>query len=254
MGKTEGTGKGVNLRRRREAEERPSPYVFSDDFPSALSALLEDMRSEVVGKGEAVQKFLGLTGALEEVVPDEERRHEAAMKALFHATGLSGEDLLAAADRQLAEIKRQKESFALTADRWRRDLGEHFSRAREIREEMEALRRRLSELEEEQKAASSGLRRGEKEISDAEARFASEARELQAGIEGVISSIRSVVSGKALRVRPPEAAKASGPREGGDTALTESDNRRICSNCKCPMDWHEMGKVWKCFVCASEEV
>lgn len=240
MNKAESAGKG------RKAGEGDAPLVLSGEFPAVLDRLVEEMRRETMEKGEEVQKFLGLCEALEDVVPDQEKRHVAAMKALFHSTGLSGEDVLAAADRQLSELKSQKEGFALAADRWRRDLEGHFSRAREIRQEMESLRRRIAELEKEEKDASSGLRKGEKEISAAEAGFASTAETLEAEIGKVKDRILGVVSGK-------KASAPRGGKTGGDAPLEESDNRKICANCKCPMDWHEIGKVWKCFVCANEQ-
>lgn len=277
MGKAENEEKGVNSRRRKASRDQetrqhgPAPDSSSagepgegggSGFAAEANGLLGQIRAQVEGAGEELQRFLGLLDAFVDIIPDEQDRYSAAVKALSHATGLTVKDVLAAADRQLAELKGQREGFSEALARWREDLHLHAAKSREIRSRIGALEREIAELEAMEKEALSQLVTGEKEVARAAAQFDSMADEFHADIETARQKILDMVSADGAPARKaPASRKKKEPvdeppdlaeDEGIGLAAQESDHRKICSDCKCPMDWHEIEKKWKCFVCANE--
>jgi hypothetical protein len=279
VGKAENDDKAVGTRKRKASREQearkhdPGPDESSsagsgEDSTDGLLAeadeLLVQVRAQVEGAGEEFQRFLGLIDAFADVIPEEHKRYAAAIKALAPTTGLAVKEVLDAAERQLSELEGQREGFSEVLSRWREDLHLHASKSREIRSRIAALEKEIRELEAMEKGSLAQLVTGEKEVARAEARLDSLADKLQTDIETARQKILDTVAAEsaptakaqAPREKKEPAGKAPEPpeaeEEGGGEDVKESDNRKICSDCKCPMDWHEIDKKWKCFVCANE--
>lgn len=240
--------------------------------------LLESIRSELRKSGGELQKFLSLAESLREIVPDERKRYAAAFKALHESSGTTRGDILAAVESQLSALKGQKErlmeSFAAKGEERKALLAKHDG----IKSRMSALRETLKKLEEEEKAVLSLIAAGEEETRKAEKAVGSitgsiekelhEAREKVSAFlaEGKDSAAEteSASPGDAFlnEESPEETPEAESPlispvsdTPPADTppAVATEAGGKPCPSCRNRMDWYEVDRKWKCFVCGHEE-
>jgi predicted nucleic acid-binding Zn-ribbon protein len=235
--------------------------------------LTEEIRKEIEREGEPLKKFLELVDSFKDIIPEEDKQFNAALKALGHAAGLGREDVVGAADRQLAELKKQQDIFSYSVAHRRRELKSMGTKSREIKTQIADLRDRIRRLEEREKGMLSNMEEGEREILSAEESFGSIVDELGREIAGIKKRILHHIPGgtpveekTVVEASPPGRKKrASAPPSAPSTAekpapalrspaeKQASGSARQCPVCNNQMDWYEVEKKWKCFVCAHEE-
>lgn len=250
------------------------------DRPPSLESgrLLESIRSELKKSGGELQKFLSLAESLREIVPDERKRYAAAFKALHESSGTAKGDILAAIENQLSALRGQKErlkeSFAAKSEE-RKGL---LANLEGIKSRMSALREGLRKLEEEEKAVLARIASEEEETRKAEKAVDS----ITGSIEKELHEVRDKVSGFLAdgtafaaepepespadvflrEEHPEEAPEADSPlispvsdTPPADTppAVATGAGGKPCPSCRNRMDWYEVDRKWKCFVCGHEE-
>lgn len=230
--------------------------------------LIEGIRSELEKESGVLRKFLGLVESLRDIVPEEDKRYHAALESLSQTIGVSKEDIVRAADRQLSEFENQKKSFALSLVERRAEMKVLLARANHIRSEASRLQEEINRLEEEEKSILANVKAEEAALRTTEENFAVAVEKLEKEIGETRSRIRRYL----LEGAPPpdeplmrlhvedDAETVVGGEEAddfGDTTLRPpaekaSVNTKTCPNCKNQMDWYDFDKKWKCFVCAHE--
>lgn len=213
--------------------------------------LRQGIRDEMQKEGGPLGKFLGLVESFREIIPDEDKRYSAALKALAQASDLSPEDILGAAESRLSDFKKLEQGLSSAADGWREDLKELEARSREIKAQISQLQDRLRQLQEEEGEVLDRLAAGEEGISSAVERAGAVLKDLEQEIKEIKGKIvlnidREAPSGV-------ETAPAEGRRQKGGPSSGAAQGKRACPNCSGQMDWYEVEKTWKCFVCAHEE-
>jgi hypothetical protein len=234
--------------------------------------LTDEIRKEIEREGEPLKKFLELVDSFKDIIPEEDKRFNAALKALGHAAGLVRKDVVGAADRQLEELKKQQEIFSYSVAHRRRELKSMGTKSREIRTQVAELRDRIRRLEEQEKEMLSNMEEGEREIASTEERFGSIVGDLGREIAGIKQRILEHIpeaplpgektTGEAPRPRKKAVAPAPQAAPAVEDPARElkrpeekkaSGSARQCPVCNNQMDWYEVEKKWKCFVCAHEE-
>lgn len=221
------------------------------DRPRAGSRLREELSKEIEGEGEALGKFLGLVASFAEIIPEEDKRFGAAVKALAQTSGLHPEDIMRAADSRLAKLKKLEEGLSEAAESWREDLGALEARAEEIKGLISKLREQVLGLEEEEKEILDRIASSDDELDSAKEAIEKAAGDLAEEINGI--------KDKLAKYGPEEAPARAKPAQGdGARKIKRPSSKgqaggRTCPNCRGRMDWYEVEKTWKCFVCAHEE-
>jgi hypothetical protein len=235
--------------------------------------LAEEIRKEIEREGEPLKKFLELVDSFTDIIPEEDKRFNAALKALGHSGGLGRKDVVGAADRQIEELKKQQDIFSYSVAHRRRELKSMGTKSREIRTQVAELRDRILKLEAREQEMLSNMEEGEREITSAEESFGSIVKELGREIAGIKQRILHHIPGetpegeKTVVETPPRprekprasaptaapAAKKPAPALRPPAEKKASGSARQCTVCNNQMDWYEVEKKWKCFVCAHEE-
>lgn len=232
---------------------------------------LESIRAEIKKAGGELQKFLSLVESLREIIPDEAKRYAAAYKAIQESSGITKDEILGAAENQLSALKNQKDIIAesFTAP----DTGNN-----PLASKLEETRTRISEF----KGALKKLEEEEKEILASLAAEKERSRKAEKGLDSLIRSIEEeivdirdkvlcyLIQDSSLSIVPesepledmgpegeytdaePEADLIS-PMSGEPPADAKGAKVKPCPSCQNRMDWYEMDRKWKCFVCAHEE-
>jgi ribosomal protein L37AE/L43A len=246
------------LARAREREES-SPDI---------SRLRDEIIKDIERKDETFGKFRGLLESLSDVVPEEEKRYRAAIKALSFTSGLTRGDVLEAVDRRLSELKEMGKAFTSALPAWRADLKVMESKSEGIRNEISMSRKKMSQLEEE-----------EREILDGMAELARKVELAENGIDGLLTDIAAEITGVKVKaeesvddkislppLRPGDSFKNSRRTADIITVVPESsfqeaslpqdqnaEEWKKCPVCGGRAMWYLKKKVWKCYVCAHEE-
>lgn len=213
--------------------------------------LQQGIRDEMQQEGGPLGKFLGLVESFREIIPDEDKRYSAALKALAQASDLSPEDVLGAAEIRLSDFKKLEQGLSSAADGWRKELKELETRSREIKAQISQLQDKLQDLQEEEEEVLDKLAAGEEGISSAVERAGAVLRDLEQEIKDIKGKIILHISGEAPS--EVETPRAEGRRRRGRPSSEAAQGKRACPNCSGQMDWYEVEKTWKCFVCAHEE-
>jgi DNA repair exonuclease SbcCD ATPase subunit len=232
------------------------------------SQLIESIRSEIEKENGVLRKFLGLVESLRDIVPEEDKRYHAALESLSQAIGVSKEDIVRAADRQLSELENQRKSFALSLVERRAEMKVLLARANHIKSEASRLQEEIHRLEEEEKRILAKVKAEEAALRTTEENFTAVVEKL----EKEIGETRRRITRYLLEGAPPPdeplmhphmeefagtRAVGEDPDDFGDTTLRPaaektSVNTKTCPNCQNQMDWYDFDKKWKCFVCAHE--
>lgn len=232
-----------------------------------INHLRGEIIKEVEGSNEIFRQFRGLVESLRSIIPEEEKCYRAAIKTLSTTSGLSGEDILKAADRQLAELKTLKEGLMSALPDWRDDLKAMEARSSEITKEISKLRETIMQLETEQQEMLDAMSVREKEMELAEkgledvlANIEEEVMDIREKIEEAAAQraeprpAKPVYSDKSHKSKPAESQAAGGNDLREVAPRQDVEEKKKCPLCGGQMDWYLKEKMWKCFVCAYEEV
>jgi hypothetical protein len=265
-----------------DRERMPGRGTFSpaQGEPAILSGrLLEQIEAEVERAGAELVKFLELVESFVDIIPEEQKRYSAALKAFTHASGLTREDVIKAADRQLEEVARQKGGFSKRLAKWQGELKVLQARAGEVRGQIGRLEERVRELEAEEKRILEVVAAGEKEAAEAEGKFDDMAEDLARRIRWVKGKIEGRGEGESSEKAAPRAETADvraptpvPPAENEPAAEPPPDayvgevknpmagegtagekRRKPCPDCGGELNWYAAERKWMCYACAHEE-
>jgi predicted nucleic acid-binding Zn-ribbon protein len=233
-----------------------------------VGQLLEKVRCEIEKDSGELKKFLDLVESFRDIVPEEDKRYHAAMKALTHDSGSGKEALLSAADRRLSELENQKKSFALSLAGRRAEMKVLLAKPDRLKDEISRLKEELRRLEEEENNVLTNFAAEEKALTTTEEKFSAMAEALEKEILEIRRRItRYLFEGAAppdghlmqLDIDADDAVSPSGEEADGFEGATfrleageASGNTKPCPNCRNQMNWYDFDKKWKCFVCAHE--
>jgi enoyl reductase-like protein len=185
---------------------------------------------------------------------------------LSTTSGLSKEDVLKAADRQLAELKKLKEGLISALPDWHDDLKVMESKSLEIRKEISRLREEIMLLETKRQEILDGMAVREKEMEIAEKGMEDLFEDIVAEIVDIREKIGESTYERVLprSIKTPHSTKYSKRDMEESDCASESDFREVfarqeieggkkCSLCGGQMNLYLKDKMWKCFVCAYEE-
>lgn len=237
----------------------------SEESSLDINRLRREIIKEIESKNEICRQFRGLVESLRCVIPEEEKRYLAAIKTLSTTFGLSQEDVLKAADRQLTELKTLKEELISALPDWRDDLKVMESKSLEIRNEISKLREKIIQLETEQQEILDGMAVREKEMELAEKGMEDLLEDIAAEIIDIRRKIGESTAERvsSRSIKPPHSTNSKSGMEESNSA-SERDFREVsarqeieggkkCSVCGGQMHLYLKEKMWKCFVCAHEE-
>jgi ribosomal protein S27AE len=237
-----------------------------EDLSSQIKRLGDEMRKVIQSEDAVFGKLRGLLESFREIIPDEQQRYHAALKALSTTAKLSRQEITKAISGQLEELKIVEKGLMPAQSGWRDEMKAMEARAREIKGEIAKLRERAAQLESEEKAILSSMAAREKDLELAEKTI----RGLFADIGAEITSINKKVEelpaeGPAAQPVPQQAPMKSdvpgGKKGGGEQKIEikgapspqDTKWQRKCPMCGGQMNLLELENKWQCYACAYEE-
>lgn len=242
------------------------------DLATRVQRLGDELRRVVQGEEAVFGRFHGLIASFQGIIPDEQQRYHAALKALSQTAKLSRQEIVKAMQGQIEELSIVEKGL-LPALPGRDELKALEARAQGLKTEIAALRVRLAQLENEEKAVLSGMASLEKDQEAA----GSSVKGLFAGIRAEISALSRKIEElpaeapaqqpdtppapptpekTAAKSGPPaRKKKAEEPKIEIQAAPAAQDTkfRKKCPMCGGPFNLLEFEKMWQCYACGHEE-
>lgn len=239
------------------------------ELSSQIQRLGVEIRNVVRSEDTVFGKFHGLLGSFREVIPDEQQRYLAALKALSTTSKLSRQEIIKAINGQLEEMKIIEKSVLPSLPAWRDSLKAMDAKAQERKGEIAKLRERLAQLESEEKTLLSGMAAREKDLEAAEKAI----QDIFADIRAEMTSLNKKMED--LPAEGPEAqtgpgaaqtapVKGSVPAEKKESverkteiqaapAPVDPKFQKKCPMCGGQFNLLELQSIWQCFNCGHEE-
>jgi len=242
------------------------------ELSSQIQHLGEEIRSVIQSENTIFGKFLGLLESFREIIPDEQQRYLAALKALSTTLKLNPQEIRKAISGQLEELKILEKGLVPTQHAWSDELKGMEARSQQLKGEMAQLRERMTQLEGEEKTLQAAMSAREKDMAFAEKTV----RELFANIVAEVSAFNKKVvelTADAPSAQPVASSVQLGPQkepqknvaagttnDGGQTGgagavLQPQDTKyqKKCPLCGGPFNLLEYQNIWQCYSCAYEE-
>jgi hypothetical protein len=244
------------------------------DLSAQIQRLGLEIKLVVQGEDTMFGKFRGLLESFREIIPDEQQRYHAAIKALSTTSKLSRQEIVKAMNGQLEELKIIEKNVIMPAlPGWREELKAMEARLQGLKGEIANLRARLAQLEGEEKTVQAAMATRQKDLERAEKSI----KELFADIGAEITSVNKQVEGlpaegPASQPAPPaekpgpkkEPVKSDAPAKKkkeveqkvelqAASPPVDSKFQKKCPMCGGPFNLLELEKKWQCYTCAYEE-
>lgn len=236
------------------------------DLSSQIQRLGAEVRNVVQSEDTVFGKFHGLLRSLQEIIPDEQQRYQAALKALSTTAKLSRQEIIKAVNDQIEEMRIVEKGLMPSLSGWRDDLKAGEARAQERKDEMAKLRERIAQLENEEKAGLAARAKREKDLASAEKTI----QDIFAGIRDELASLgrkvaelpaESPAAQPVPQAAPVKSAVPAEKKESGDQksvaqaapAPLDPKFQRKCPMCGGQFNLLEFQNIWQCFSCAYEE-
>ncbi|HEX9021533.1 MAG TPA: hypothetical protein VF903_09745, partial [Nitrospirota bacterium] len=259
-----------------------------EELPSKINRLRDEIKKVIEDEDTIFGKFRRLVESLREIIPDEQKRYNAAVKALSTTSKLSQQEIVKAVGNQLEELKILEKGLLPALPGWRDELKIMEAKSRELRDEVSKLRERVVQLEIEEKVILNDLSGREKQmelvekaVKDLFAEIGAEVANTGKKVEEFTSepaaqpalqkdSAKSdlfgqkVESAAARPVLPGDSMKSGIlDEEKGDggqkseifesPAQQDTGSGKKCPMCGGRMNFHADGEMWICYSCAHEE-
>lgn len=249
--------------------ETPADFITGSGAGEEPSLDIGRLRDEIEKRIESADdmfgKFRGLVESLQEDIPEEEKRFHAAIKALSRSSGLGPDEVLAAADRQLAELKDLERVLLSALPNAQDEIKAMEAESREIQGELTRLRERVRQLEGKEREMLEDLAVRRKEVKLAEEGV----RDVLSDMKEEITGIKRKLDAYASKETPSPAPAPPDPvrthereEEGGgggqESGIREASAPGDAEGQKCPMCGGRMflnskDEMWQCLICAHEE-
>ena len=235
------------------------------DLSSRLQQLGAEVRNVIQSEDTVFGKFRGLVESFREIIPDEQQRHQAALKALSTTSKLSKAEIIKAMGGQAEELKVVEKNVMPALAGWRDELKAMEARSKELKSETAKLRERIAQLEGEEITIRAAMVVREKDLAAAEKTI----QELFAGIGAEIIALKNKMEGiPAESPTPPKgipknAAPAPETKKEKESEQKseppapppmETKFQKKCPMCGGPFNLIEIERKWQCYTCAYEEL
>lgn len=178
-----------------------------------------EIRKGIQAGNKTFGTFLDLVESLQDIIPKEKQRYNAAIKALSKTSGLSRQNIIESTDSRLEELKKVEEAAFSALTGFSDELNAMATRSKTIRSELTELRKQIAALEKEEQEILGSIAGREKERKAVEQAVKNVFTDVEAEIaeikEKIVQYAADVVSARPI---PPPAASeiyASAPAEEG---------------------------------------
>lgn len=232
-----------------------------------LALLGDEIRKGLDSGDKTFSIFNDLVESLQDIIPKEKQRYNAALKALSKTSGLNRQHILESAESRIGELK-DIEGLVFSAMAGFSDaLHALAARSKLIRSEIAELRKKISDLEKEEQETLSSLARRERENKAAEQAVRKVFSDVGAEITEISNKIVqfSAEAAPTQPIKPPASVEPAEREDAeADVELEESpaeepaapqDTKWIkkCPLCGGQMNFHSSESLWMCYTCGNEE-
>lgn len=236
-----------------------------EDLSSRIQRLRDEMIKAFESEDAVFGKFRGLLESFREIIPDEQQRYHAALKALSTTAKLSRQEIVKAVSDQLEELKIVEKGIIASLP-GRDELKALEKKAQEVRSEITKLREATARLENEEKTVLASLAAREKEGGLVEKTiteiFANVGAEMEAVRKKMGESPAESAPAQPVPTREPVKNEAPAGKKGGGEQKSEPQAppapvdpkfQRKCPMCGGQFNLLELDNLWQCYNCAYEE-
>jgi ribosomal protein L37AE/L43A len=245
-------------------------YVKSrggEELSSKIHRLRDEIKKVIESENTIFGKFRELLESLEEIIPEEKQRYNAAIKALSATSKLSRQEIVKAVNNQVEELKILEKGLMPALPIWRDELKVIEAKSREMRDEISKLREKIGRLESEEKGILNGMAAREKEMGLVDKAVGELFTDIGAEITYIKKRIEEFTAENAASqpIPPRDSVKSDIPSEekgGGaqkseireSSALQDTEWEKKCPMCGGQMNFQIQDEMWMCYVCAYEEL
>lgn len=238
------------------------------ELSSQIQRLGVEIRNVVQSEEAVFGKFHGLLRSLQEIIPDEQQRYQAALKALSTTSKMSRQEIIKAVSAQIEEMKIVEKSVLPSLPAWRDELKAMEDRAQERKGEIAKLRERIAQLENEEKTVLAAKAAREKDLETAEKSIQDIFANIRAELASLTKMVEELPAG-APEAQPTPGAAQSAPqtapvktdvpaeKKGSEapaaSAPVDPKFQKKCPMCGGQFNLLELQNIWQCFNCAYEE-
>ncbi len=237
--------------------------IRGEDLSSGISRVRAAIIKVIEGGDTIFGRFHALVESFREVLPEEKQRYQASIKALSATSKLNAQEIVAAVNKHLGELKILEKVLIFTLPR-PDELKAMEARSQKISNEISRLREETTQLEKE-----------EKEIADSMAGQGKETAAVEKALRGVFADITAEITSvkeKLEELRVGSTAQQPIPDTGITTDLArkkqgngqisiagqlsshnDTKPQKMCPLCGAQMSFSATRNRWQCFSCAHEE-
>jgi chromosome segregation ATPase len=234
-----------------------------EELSAKIRRLREEIRKVIESEDTVFGKFRVLVESFREIIPDEKQRYTAAIKALSTTSKLSRQEIIAAVNNQLEELKILEKGILPALPGWRDEFAGMEAKTQELRSEIAKLREILGRLESEEKELLTGMAARKKEMEHVEKAVGEVFTVIGAEITYIKKKIEEFTAESAAA--PRDSGKSDVSREnqedagqesemGGSSAPLDAEWQKKCPMCGGRMNFHSTEEMWLCYSCAYEEL
>ena len=262
---------GIEEKNRNKILSRMAADLFikskdGEELSSKIQRLRDEIK-KVIESGDTIfGKFRELMDSFEEIIPEEQQRYKAAIKALSATSKLSLQEIVKAVNNQLEELKILEKGLFPALPAWRDELKVMEAKSREMRNEISKLRERIGRLESEEQGLLDGMAAREKEMEYVEKAVGELFSDIGDDITYIKKRIEEVTAESAAPqpIPPRDSMKSqiySEEKGGGEqkreipesSAPQDTEWEKKCPMCGGRMNFHTKDEMWMCYSCAYEE-
>ncbi len=224
--------------------------------------IADRLRREMGEAGGNVKKFITMMESFRGEIPEEAKRISATLKAMGQAAGIEKDDILASAEQQRANLKKQQKLFMQALDEKRDEMKSSANRAKELKSKIEELKDQVLEFQDDYEQAKSEATNGEDMIMKAEKRM-SEAVKM---LDDEVVTFKKKIEGYDKKTKIPEPSgdkmnaltnslnfdisdDGDDNDEGDGDKEQSSDEKKPCPRCGGELAWYEIYEKWGCYSC-----
>ena len=237
-----------------------------EDLSSKIHRLRDEIKKIIENEETIFGKFRGLLDSFRDIIPEEKKRYQAAIKALSATSKLSQQEVVKAVNNQVSELKVLEKGLMSALPGWRDGLKAMEAKSQEIKAETAKLHEMIVKLENEEKALLSGKTAREKEMELIEKAMGELFASMGAEINYVKNKVEEITAERVSSqpIWPGDSPKSDIPAEGKvnggqkreiaeSSAPPDSEFQKKCPMCGGKMSFYGNENKWMCYTCAFEE-
>jgi DNA repair exonuclease SbcCD ATPase subunit/ribosomal protein S27AE len=236
-----------------------------EELSSKIHRLRDEIKKVIEIENTIFGKFRELVESFREIIPDENQRYNAAIKALSTTSKLSRQEIVKAVNNQLEELKILEKGLMPALPAWRDELKVMEVKSREMRDEISKLREKIERLESEEKEILDDMAAREKDMELVEKAVGKLFSDIGAEIANSRKKVEEFTAESAASqqnppgISSPRDIPGEGKRGGGQKSEIlepsgDSEWQKKCPMCGGRMDFYINEDRWQCYACGYEEL